>query len=68
MGQVDVSQRNAWLKSDSPPQGLPCEESNSIHWNDRMAAPDGKTKQYDVETNLEGLLGRSPGTISRPGL
>ena len=59
VGQVDATQRNAPLKSG---------ESNLIHWSDRMAAVDGKKKQYAVEMYQEGLLGNSPGTISRRGL
>lgn len=67
VGQADANQREASLKSDPPPKRLPCEESNSIHWTDRMAAADGKMKNV-VGMSQEGLLGNSPDTIYRRGL
>lgn len=68
VAQVDATQMKASLKSDSPPKRLPFEESSSTHRSARMAAADGKMKKYAVEMNLEGLLGKFPDTISRPGL
>ena len=67
VGPIGVTQRKAYLESDSPPKELMCEENSSMQWSDRMAVADDKMK-YAVETSLEGLSGPSPDTIFRRGL
>ena len=55
VGQVDASQRQALLESDSHPKRLPCEESSSAHWGAQMVAAVDKMRKYAAGMNREAL-------------
>ena len=68
MGQVDASQSQTSLETESLLRRWLREESSSARWNDQIVAADDKLKEHAVEMNREGLWGKSPSKISQPDL